>query len=512
MRDRKNNNIVKSVGILTVLMIASKVISLVREMAIAVFFGVTSGTDAYFVAGGFITNIFFGITAALAATFVPFYIETKVIKGEKETYRICSSLFTALSVFAVIIIIVLYIGAPFISKFIAPSYTGEALYEVVLYMRIYSLTILFSLLTSMLTSILNAESVYGYGALASLIYSITSIVCMVLLKKYIGVTALAISVPLSFFFQLTILLIKTRKFIHYRPTIHIFTPELKSLLLLMLPVLLGNATIELNQLITRTITSGTGTGAVSVLSYSNTLFNFVSTLISTTIITVYYTEFSSAAAEDEKKYNSLVSYALRIIIVVLLPISVISSIFSKDIVTIAFGRGQFDQDAIRATATCLSVYSIAFVFDSIRNLLIRAYYAKKQTKIPMINSCISLVITASTANVLSKRLGVTGVVISIVISIIIASIILLIIARKRLCVISLREMMPTFIKAVLSATIMAIGLWTMNIAMTGMLSYLRITLATIAGLAVYIILLLLMRCSEVLDILSLLKKEIKSQN
>ncbi len=498
----KKNNVAKSIGILTVLMMTSKLISLIREMAIAGFYGASSSTDAYFVASGFVTNVFFGMTSALAVTFVPFYIQTKAIKGKRETYIICSSLLTALSLFAIIIIIFLYIGAPLISKLIVPSYTGEVFDEVVLYIRIYSLTILFSLLTSMLTGILNAESVYGYGALASIIYSITSILCMVLLKEYIGVTALAISVPFSFFLQLILLITKTQKYILYIPTIHIFTRELKKYLLLIVPVLLSNATIELNQLITRIITSGTGTRAVSILSYSNTLFNFISTLISTTIITVYYTEISSVAIEDNIRFTSLVSHALRIIIVVLLPISVISAIFSNDIVSITFGRGQFDQNAITATANCLFIYSIAFVFDSIRNLLIRVYYTKKQTKIPMINSSISLFVTAITAYFLSKRLGVSGVVISIVFSILFTTILIFVKAKKSLYIISIREMLPTVIKSMLSVSIMAIVILLMKKRMTGISLYLRFSVVTIAGLTLYILMLLIMRCKEILIILS----------
>lgn len=503
----KKQSIGKSIGLLSVLMLISKVIGLIREVAIAGYFGATSSTDAYFVASGFITNVFFGITAALSVVFLPYYIEKKKKSDKNETSKFCSSLITTLSIISIAIVVLLFILAPWVSKVIAPSYTGKALDEVVLYMRIYSVTILFSLLTSMLSNILNAERVYGYEALASIIYSLTSIICMILLNKVIGIVALAISVPLSFLIQLIVLLIVTRKYVVLKPHIDFGNQDLKNIVLLMIPVLLSNTTVELNQLITRTVATRTSEGAVSILTYTNTLFNFVSSFVVASFITVYYTELSSANAEkDDAGFSRIIKQATTILYLALLPVSIISIIYSKDIVRIVYGRGAFSDSAVALTAKCLSIYAVAFGFDGIRNLLIRAFYARGNTKTPLINSIISLSITSILSLILSRVFGVTGIIISIVVSIICTSILMLVFTRSKIAKIPIKEFIPTVLKSIVSASITAVLLVLLDNVLQGYSPYIRFVIAVVCGFAIYASILLLLKCKELKDVVRVLKK------
>lgn len=511
-----NNNkpsIVKSIGILSVLMAISKVLSLIREVAIASFYGASSSTDAYFVAGGFVTNVFFGITAAMSIVFLPYYIQLKKERSEREKSEEVSSLMVSLVSFAIILIAALFVLAPWIIRVIAPSYVGKQYSEAVLYMRIYSITILFSLLNNLLTAVLNAESRYGFGAIASVVYSVTSIICMVALRKYIGVTALAMSVPLSFFIQLLILLVVTRRYISFRFVFKLFNPALKRLLLLMVPVLLSNATVEINQLMTRSIATGLDEGAVSILSYSNTLFNFVSSLIVTTFITVYYTEMSNASKDDNQLvFNMRISQAINILIICMAPIAVITYIYSKDIVGIAYGRGRFDQKSVVLTASCLSIYAVIFVFDCIRNLLIKAFYAKNNTKTPLINSILSMLITVIGSFLLSRVIGVNGIVVSISASIIIAAVFLAINANHQICKFDSKRIIRTITKVTLSAVITYAILFMVSLLTLGKNKYYRFGLACVLGFGIYLISLTLFKCEELDLVFSVIRHRNRKGN
>jgi putative peptidoglycan lipid II flippase len=482
-------------------MIISKVLSLVREVAIAGFFGVTASTDAYFVAAGFVTNIFFGITAALSTVFLPYYIQTKKKKTNEELSTEISALFSSLLVFSILIIVLLYYLSPVVVKLIAPSYEGGIFQETVLYLRIYSVSILFSLLANMLTALFNAERRYGFGAIASVIYSITSIICMILLKDAFGVAALVVSIPISFFIQLVILLINVRKYFRLRINIyHLLNPTVKHILVLMIPVLLSSATIQINQLLTRSIATGLDKGSVSILAYSNTLFNFVSTLVITTFITVFFTEFSSLTKkEDFQQYNRLLSKAISTLIIVLLPVAIITFVFSKDVVRIAYGRGAFDDTAISLTASCLSIYAIAFVFDSIRNLLVKAFYAKNNMKTPLLNSIISFLITVVCAFFLSKIYGIYGIIISIVLSVIISALFLAISANKRICTFQVRQILSTIWKTVLSALLTFSILLMISYLIIDFSSLFRFIIAVSVGFTVYFGLLVILRCPEIIN-------------
>jgi putative peptidoglycan lipid II flippase len=499
--DGRSSSIIKSIGLLTLLMIVSKILGLIREVAIAGFFGVSSSTDAYFVAAGFVTNIFFGITVALSTVFLPYYIQSKKSKTDKEMSTDLSALFSSLLVFSVFIIILLFFLAPIIVRLIAPSYIGLIFQETTLYLRIYSVSILFSLLTNMLTALFNAEKRYGFGAIASIVYSLTSIICMLLLKDLFGVTALVISIPISFFIQLVILLFNVRKHIKIQIKFrNLFNPTVKYIMVLMVPVLLSSTTIQINQLLTRSIATGLGEGAVSILSYSNTLFNFVTTLVMATFITVMFTEFSNLVKKDDiNRFNQLLSKAVSTLIIVLVPIAAITFVFSKDIVSLAYGRGAFDENAVYLTATCLSIYAIAFVFDSIRNLLVKAFYSKNNMRTPLLNSIISFVITVGFSLIFSKYLGVNGIVLAIVLSIIVSAIFLIISAQKRICSFQIKKIFSTIWKTFVSAVVTIAILLILSYVTSDFSPLVRFVIAIGSGFSVYTLLLIILKCPEVLN-------------
>lgn len=509
-----NNSIIKSIGLLTILMIISKALGLIREIAIAGFFGVTASTDAYFVAAGFVTNIFFGITAALSTVFLPYYIQSKKNKSKDELSVELSSLFSSLLVFSIIIILLLNLFAPVLVKLIAPTYTSQIFSETVLYLRIYSFSILFSLLTNMLTALFNAEKKYGFGAVASLIYSLTSIIFMLLLKELFGVASLVISIPVSFLIQLLILWINVRNYVRIKLTFNkIINLTVKKILFLMIPVLLSSATIQINQLLTRTIATGLDEGSVSILSYSSTLFNFVSTLVMTSFITVMFTEFSTAVKDNDIfRLNSLMTKGISVIIITLIPVSIITLIFSNDIVSVAYGRGAFDSDSVKLTAICLSIYAVAFVFDSIRNIFVKAFYSNNNMRTPLVNSIISFIFTIGLSLLLSKTFGIYGIVMSIVISIIISVIFLGLSAHNNIFSFQGHALLTTIWKVLISSIITIFTLLIIKTYTDNITSIMRFAIAVFTGFTVYLGVLVILKCSEIIHLLSFIYRKIKSSD
>ena len=509
MKESYNNfNITKSISTLAILMLVSKILSLIREVAIASFYGATGFTDAYFTAGGFVTNVFFGITAALSTVFIPYYIEIKNKNNRNVVSYLLSSLITSLSFFTLALMMFLYFLAPLIIKLIAPSYEGQVYQKAIIYLRIYSLTILFSLITNMLTALLNAEKRYGYGAIASVVYSITSILCMVVLQKYIGVTALAMSVPLSFLLQTIILMKPIKKYFDYKPVLNFRSQELKQLLVMMIPVLLSNATVEINQLLTRSIATGLNEGSVSILSYSNTLFNFVSTLVNSIIITIFYTELSNAAKTDSGSLFSVrISQAINLIITIIFPIAAITAIFAYDVVKIAYGRGKFSQTSIILTSRCITIYAFAFLSDSIRNLLVKGFYSRNSNITPLLNSIISMIMTVTGSFVLSKIWGIDGIILSICISIIFTTVFLFVSFNKKICNFDSKKLLSTFEKVLVATGFLVIFLLLFNHLLADYSSFIRFFGATIIGFGIYLIILVLLKNEEIKYIFRMCKRK-----
>ena len=89
-----------------------------------------------------------------------------------------------------------------------------------------------------------------------------------------------------------------------------------------------------------------------------------------------------------------------------------------------FGRGNLDKDSVLATAKCLSFYSLCFVGLCLRDLSTKIFYSFKNSKTPVINSSIGIILNIILNFTLSKYLGVSGIALATSISTIFISILL----------------------------------------------------------------------------------------
>jgi peptidoglycan biosynthesis protein MviN/MurJ (putative lipid II flippase) len=83
-----------------------------------------------------------------------------------------------------------------------------------------------------------------------------------------------------------------------------------------------------------------------------------------------------AGSQQWAKLQELLNGALKRLVVILLPVSVITSIFAHDIVKLAFRRGRFDDVAVAAVALPLSTMVWCVFPWCMQIVLVRAMYAR----------------------------------------------------------------------------------------------------------------------------------------
>ena len=289
--------ILKSAVLLSLFTIVGKGIGFLRMMVVAFLFGADYETDAYYLANGMVSNILYALTTAIAVSFLPIYIKKKVEKGKDETARYTSNIITVLSILSILVSLIVCIGAPFFAKLSAPTYNTEQLSQVTLYFRVLSVGIIFSLITSLLKSLLDAEEIYGYGALSGIIYSVVTMAFAVLFFKSLGIMSLVVSVPVAYFIQYIFLNVRVRTCVNIKFQFDLHDKDFKILVFTSIPVLLSNTTVEILQLVDRMLASFSAEGAVSALSYSANLNDLVISVISSSLITVFFTEFSNGSVK-----------------------------------------------------------------------------------------------------------------------------------------------------------------------------------------------------------------------
>lgn len=194
---------------------------------------------------------------------------------------------------------------------------------------------------------------------------------------------------------------------------------------LSIPIILGTSLEQINILIDRTVASSLGAGAITILNYSGKLNGAILSLSIIAILNILFPKFSSLVSENNiEKLKEQVKYIINMIFIFAFPIMFGIITLNKEVSIFIFGRGNLDKESVLATAKCLSFYSLCFVALCLRDLSTKIFYSFKNSKTPVINSSIGIILNIILNITLSKYLGVSGIALATSISTIFISILL----------------------------------------------------------------------------------------
>lgn len=484
--------IFKSVSFLTVVILLSKVIGFVRELVIASTFGATQQTDTFFIANGFVANFFYAVATAISVVFLPIYTDYIVNKTKKESGQFVTTTIVYMILFALTVVCLVEISAPWLSRILAPSYSPEQLADVTFYLRILIVSFLFSLVTSIFGSVLDAEKQYIYSRISGIVYSIVAVAAVLIFGHKYGVVSLAVSIIVAYLIQTCLMLWQVRKRVRFHLNYKDTKGPFKKLLLLAFPVLIGNATVQLHFLVDRAIAASLPEGAVSALSYGGTLNDFVISIFVVAIATVFFTEMSQLFAESkDEKGIAVMGKGVAAIVLALAPIAVFTVIMSGEIVQIVYFRGAFDANAAKLTAEALMYYAAGFLFVGIKYILVRLFYSRQETRVPMLIGVCSVVLNIILSIVLSRVLGIGGITLATSISEFASMCLFIVVAKKMLHIQCFFQNKKEFAKVGVSAALAGAAV----LLMKGRFSHivLEFSVLLIVFCVTYVILLLLMR-------------------
>ncbi len=109
---------------------------------------------------------------------------------------------------------------------------------------------------------------------------------------------------------------------------------------------------------------------------------------------------------DEAK--DLLVMSLKLITFVILPVMAVFIVLAKPIIAILYQHGGFVlSDTIR-TGTALSCYALGMIGMAYNEILSKSFFSMQNSKTPMINALVSMVVNIAVAYTLSGSLGISG--------------------------------------------------------------------------------------------------------
>ncbi len=388
--EQKQNSILTAATIIAVANIMSQVAGLFRErLLISTFFSSVTSQQAYeaFKVAFQIPNTMFQIVilGALSATLVPIFTQEKK-KNEAQAFKMSSVIFNYLLLIFIGISVLIYIFAEPLTRFrTGVAFTEEQVQIVINLTRLMLISQLFFAVSNFLTGILQSYQRFILPAFAPFLYNIGILLGVYFFSGSLGVYSAGVGVLIGAFIHMIVQLPLVIKLgFRYKLSFNLALPGVKSFLKLSPPRTLSLAISEIRELSLGFFTTTLGNLSFIIMDYGLTLMTIPIRFFGVSIGQASLPFLSDEAEEESRtRFSELLLQSLHQIAFLTIPASVLLLILRVPTVRLVYGAAQFPWVTTLSIGRVLAILSLSIAAQSMVHLLIRSFYALKDTRTPL---------------------------------------------------------------------------------------------------------------------------------
>ncbi len=475
-------NVARNAGIVSLAVMASRVLGLVRDQVFAALFGAGLQYDAFLTAFR-VPNLFRDLLAegALSAAFVTTFTQTLQSQGKPAAVRLSHRVATLILLIITAISILAWLFTPQIVHGLAPGFfdiPGKAQLTIEL-TRIMIPFLLLVALAAQAMGMLNAFNIFAMPALASAFFNIGSVLGGLLLGfllgPAIGVSAIggmAYGVLIGGFLQLAVQWPSLKRCgVNYRPSLSVNDPGVRQILRLIGPAIIGTAAVQINvfvntnfaSAIVNAVTGAVVNGPVSWLNYA---FRFMQIPIGEFGVAIATTALPSlsrsTAYPDFSVFRQTLVHSLALVFLLCIPSAAGLAVLAKPIVALIFEHGKFTAFDTAQTANALAAYAIGLAGYGAIKVLSPAFYALNDARTPMLISLVSIAVNYMMNSLLVGPFGHVGLAFSTSTVALVNFLLLALFMRHRLGGLEGRRLGATVLRICAATLAMVLVAWSIN--------------------------------------------------
>lgn len=390
----------------------SRVVGLLREMVLATAFGATTLLDSFLIANR-IPGLLRDLVAegALGASFTKVFTELWEKDPTRAKLLARETCFFVGVIFGLVVIGLILAAGPIVSLFTlyAPSAYAESLVnQATTLTRLLLPYILLMSLSSMFAGILHQRGRFFLTAVAPILASLgyilgatffadgfvffldQSVDTLFADRRLLG---LAVGVLIGGAAQAGVQLFAIYKDVFVgvkRGSFFAISTELKRVLMLMGPMVIGASAGQISVLINTNFATSLGEGVVSQITLAFRLLHLpigiFGVAISSAVLPTLTRQIARSGSLQDPTVGGELQRASELAVWLLAPCSLILVFLSKPLVGMLFGGGRFDEVAVQKTSEILSVYGIGVIGYGLTKIWSSFYYAIEKTHFPMVVS------------------------------------------------------------------------------------------------------------------------------
>ncbi|MBM4415524.1 MAG: murein biosynthesis integral membrane protein MurJ [Chloroflexi bacterium] len=410
-------SVTTAAGIVALGFLLSRLLGLVRSLAIAHAYGTDPELAAYWIAFRLPDLVFQVLAGAtLSSAFIPAYSRLRMHGGEDAGWQLASDVLNLVAVATFAAAALAFALAPWLVPLLAPGLgdeTGRSSELRALAVELTQLMLISPLLfgiSGMVTGILNARQHFVAPALAPALYNLGIIVGALALTGPFGIRGLAYGVVAGSVGHLLVQLPALRAVgMRWHPTLALGSAGLREVLRLAGPRVVGLAATQLNFVVVLFFASFVSDAAISALSYAFLIAMLPIGVIGMAISTAAFPSLAEhAAARQLAALRDGVTRHLRMILFLALPASAAIAMLAQPGTRLLLQRGAFDASSTELVADALVLYAIGVCAHAAVEILSRGFYALADTRTPVRIAVLAVGLNLVLCAVLVVPFGIRG--------------------------------------------------------------------------------------------------------
>jgi putative peptidoglycan lipid II flippase len=390
-----SNSIIKSFKNFFLGTFFSRFSGLLRDLAMAFFFGASESISAFMVAYRF-ANLFrrlFGETS-FQAGFIPHY-ENLRIENKKESSKFYRDLLFSLTIFIISIIFISEIALFFVSNFVKSNqiiYLTQIMMPGLIFISLYALN----------SSFLQCHRNYFLAAVSPVSFNLVWIGCVVFFRNLVDekfVYVLSVAIVLAFLFQYLTTAFTSFKIISSDLNLKeclkpkIFTDEIKKLLKPILLSIIGVGAVQINSALDSIFACIAQSSGPAYLWYSIRLYLLPLSLFAIAISSAILPPLTRAyKTDDYDNFKRFFNLGILKSFAFMMPCTLAMIVIGPSVVNLLFNMGAFNEVDFVNTSYCLFGYIIGLSFAAFVMITVSAFWAKKEYYIPTLSSVLAVVL------------------------------------------------------------------------------------------------------------------------
>ncbi|MFC4683897.1 murein biosynthesis integral membrane protein MurJ [Exiguobacterium sp. s149] len=392
--------------------ILSKVIGFFREVLIGTLYGASAVTDAFFISLAIPWTLFGVISAGLLSAYLPVY-STLNEKNKNDAEMFTSNLITIVTfVIVPVFYILIFLFSYELIGLFSGNFSEQEIRMAVLFLRITSFVLFFTGILAVWTGKLQYHNLFLIIPLSGVILNLIVILFVYLSKSY-SILFLPLSIVVGNLFQFIIVLVymSKKKKLDFKFHINFRDKKLEEFSILIIPIMISASSAQVVYFIDQIIASKVIVGGISLINYTQKVSEVFLQLFIVTLISLIFPKLAKISS-DYLLFNAFLRKSIDIMSFICIPLVIFSTMNTESIIKIIYGSDSFSFEQRQTMSLLLSLYISSLVMIGYREVLNKALFALKNSKVAMYLSILTLIVNVSLSLYLSNYIGIYGIPIS----------------------------------------------------------------------------------------------------